>query len=236
MTYVSSDLHGFPADDFWRLLDSAGFSDSDELIVLGDVIDRNGDGGIALMRRMAMEANITLILGNHEAMLLSCSFLFDTITDESIARLDDTRLRLLSTWLNNGAEPTIASLRKLFHEDRESAQALVEYIGDAPLYADLRAGGRRYVLTHAGLGHFSPDKPLDAYTAQELLWHRPAPDESYYPDATVIFGHTPTQYYGMQYTGRMLRTSSWIDIDTGAAGDGSPMLLRLEDEREFYIK
>ena len=236
MTYVSSDLHGFSADDFWRLLDSAGFSDSDELIVLGDVIDRNGDGGIALMRRMAMEPNITLLMGNHEAMLLSCSFLFDTITEESISRLDDTRIQLLSAWLNNGAAPTIVSLRALFHEDEESARALVEYMEDAPVYEEVRLHGRRYVLTHAGLGNFSPDKPLDAYTAEELLWHRPAPEESYYPDATVILGHTPTQYYGKQHQGRMLRTPTWLDIDTGAAGGGSPMLLRLEDEREFYFK
>ena len=92
------------------------------------------------------------------------------------------------------------------------------------------------MLTHAGLGNFLPDKPLDAYTAEELLWHRPAPEESYYPDATVIFGHTPTQYYGKQHQGRMLRTPTWLDIDTGAAGGGSPMLLRLEDEREYYVK
>ena len=234
MTYVSSDLHGFPADDFWRLLDSAGFSDSDELIVLGDVIDRNGDGGIALMRRMAMEANITLILGNHEAMLLSCSFLFDTITDESIARLDDTRVRLLSTWLNNGAEPTIASLRKLFHEDRESAQALVEYIGDAPLYADLRAGGRRYVLTHAGIGHFSPRRPLADYDPADFIDGRCDYGRRYFPDRVLVTGHTPTLHIDPAYEGRIWRGRGHIALDCGA-GFGLPLgCLRLEDMREFY--
>ena len=32
----------------------------------------------------------------------------------------------------------------------------------------------------------------------------------------------------------MIRTESWINIDTGAAAGGSPMLLRLEDEMPFY--
>ena len=49
MTYATSDLHGYPLDSFLRLLEKAGFSDSDVLYVLGDVIDRNGDGGSELL-------------------------------------------------------------------------------------------------------------------------------------------------------------------------------------------
>ena len=88
MIYVTSDLHGYPLHDFFQLLDKAKFSDSDDLIVLGDVIDRNGDGGIAMLRWMLQQANVRMILGNHEAMLLSCRFLFDAITDESLAQFD----------------------------------------------------------------------------------------------------------------------------------------------------
>ena len=43
-TYAISDLHGYPVDKFKALLDKASFSDSDMLYILGDVIDRNGDG------------------------------------------------------------------------------------------------------------------------------------------------------------------------------------------------
>lgn len=52
MIYVTSDLHGYPLSDCLRLLDSAHFSDEDDLIILGDVIDRNGDGGIGTLRWM----------------------------------------------------------------------------------------------------------------------------------------------------------------------------------------
>ena len=48
MIYATSDLHGFSLERFQNLLDHAGFSDNDYLFVLGDVIDRNGDGGIGL--------------------------------------------------------------------------------------------------------------------------------------------------------------------------------------------
>lgn len=37
-----SDLHGYP-------LEKAGFSDDDFLYILGDVIDRNGDGGVEML-------------------------------------------------------------------------------------------------------------------------------------------------------------------------------------------
>ena len=51
MTYVISDLHGYPLEKFRMLLDKAGFCDDDELFILGDVVDRNGDGGEAIIRK-----------------------------------------------------------------------------------------------------------------------------------------------------------------------------------------
>lgn len=48
MTYVISDLHGYPLEKFKMLLDKAGFCDDDELFILGDVVDRNGDGDEAM--------------------------------------------------------------------------------------------------------------------------------------------------------------------------------------------
>ena len=49
MTYVTADLHGYSIDKFKELLALAGFSESDRLIVLGDVIDRGPDGIKLLM-------------------------------------------------------------------------------------------------------------------------------------------------------------------------------------------
>ena len=52
----------------------------------------------------------------------------------------------------------------------------------------------------------------------------------------MIFGHTPTTFYGEEYAGRMVKGRGWRNIDTGVALGGSPMLLRLGDEAEFYIE
>lgn len=164
MIYVTSDLHGYPLTDFLRLLEKARFSDADDLIVLGDVIDRNGVGGIEMLRWMLQQVNVRMILGNHEAMLLSCRFLFDAITDESLAQFDQEKMGLVSTWMMNGAEPTLKALRGLFREDEDTAREIIAYLEDAPLYEVVDVPCRKYLLVHAGLGNFSKEKRLSEYT------------------------------------------------------------------------
>ena len=233
MIYVTSDLHGFPLAEFERLLQRAGFGKEDFLFVLGDVIDR-GEAGVELLQWLTEQPNVQLILGNHEAMLLSCQFLFQQVSEESLAGLDGEKLNLLNLWMRNGAAPTLAGLRKLLKEQPDVLEGILDYLQDAPLYDEVEAGGRRFVLVHAGLGNFAKDKSLWAYEPEELLWERPTLQTKYFDDATVIFGHTPTLFFGEDFRGRAVRTPSWICIDSGAAAGGSPMLLRLDDLREFY--
>ncbi len=233
MIYVSSDLHGFPLDPFLRLLEKAGFSDEDTLYVLGDVIDRNGDGGIAMLQWMMNRPNVEFILGNHEAMLLSCSFLFEEITDENVDHLDFQQMQLLLQWLGNGAQPTLTALRELKNRNPEALADLLDYLRDVPLYAKVSTGGNDWLLVHSGLQNFSPERKLSEYTPDELLWNRPSPDDRYFIDVITVFGHTPTGYmFGER--GKLFRTDTWIDIDTGSSGGGSPMLLRLDDLKAFY--
>ena len=235
MIYVSSDLHGFSLDSFLRLLEEAGFGDEDTLYILGDVIDRNGDGGVAMLRWMMSRTNVDFILGNHEAMLLSCSFLFDEVTDKSVGHLTFEQMQLLLQWMRNGSQPTINALLDLKKKNPEALVDLLDYLKDAPLYAKVSAGGRDFLLVHSGLKNFSPERKLSDYEPDELLWNRPSPDETYFRDVITILGHTPTGYrFGKK--GEMFRTDTWIDIDTGAAGGGFPMLLRLDDLKEFYYR
>ena len=233
MVYVTSDLHGCPPEAFLALLESAGFSDADFLFVLGDVIDR-GDHGAELLRWLTAQPNAQLILGNHEAMLLSCDFVFAPVTEESLAQLDTEKMQLLSTWMMNGASPTLAGLRKILKEEPDVMEGILDYLRDAPLYDEVEAGGRRYILVHAGLENFHPQRPLDTYTPEELLWARPTLETRYFHDAVVVFGHTPTEFLDPRYKGQAVITDSWICIDTGAAMGNKPMLLRLDDLKVFY--
>ena len=233
MIYVTSDIHGYPLDEFLRLLEKAGFGDQDTLYVLGDVVDRNGDGGVAMLRWMMSRPNVEFILGNHEAMLLACTFLFEEITDESIARLEPPQLEAFLRWSRNGCDPTVKSLRKLKAEQPETFSDLLDYLRDAPLYALVSVRGKDYVLVHSGFENFSPERKLSGYEPNELLWHRPYEEERFFTNVMTVLGHTPTGYrFGT--AGRMFVTDTWIDIDVGAAGGNPPMLLRLDDLKAFY--
>ena len=64
MTYVMSDLHG-RYEQYRRMLETIGFSDEDELYILGDVVDR-GPRPIEILTDMSMRANVYPILGNHD--------------------------------------------------------------------------------------------------------------------------------------------------------------------------
>jgi len=233
VVYVTSDLHGYPLDQFLALLQSADFSADDYLFVLGDVVDR-GKQGVELLRWMAEQPNVQLIRGNHEAMLLACDYLFEPVTEESLAALDNRKMQLLELWLSNGASPTLDGLKKLMNDEPEILEGILDYLRDSPCYDTVEIGGRKYILVHAGLGNFSPEKQLSEYTLNEMVWVRPTLETEYFSDATVIFGHTPTMLFGLEHSGKAVKTKSWICIDTGAAMGKKPMLLRLDDLKEFY--
>ena len=66
-TYVMSDIHGC-FDEFMQMLDLIHFSSTDELYVLGDVIDR-GPEPIKCLRYCMDAKNVHLLLGNAAAYL-----------------------------------------------------------------------------------------------------------------------------------------------------------------------
>ena len=233
MTYVISDLHGYPVKKLEALLDKAGFSDNDTLYILGDVIDRNGDGGVGILLWLLEKPNVRLILGNHEAMLLSCAFVFDEITDESVAAFDAGKIELLSNYLLNGGGVTLESLRAL---PVEKQKAILDYLRACPLYETIAAGGRGFILVHAGFDNFDKIRPLSDYTADELLWAWPEITDEYFGDVHTVFGHTPTKFFGKEYDGKILRTKTWTCIDCGAAYGNEPVLLRLDDNKEFILE
>ena len=233
MTYIISDLHGYSLEKFKKLLTKAGFGEDDYLYILGDVIDRNGDGGIEMLQWLMYQYNIQMLLGNHEAALLSCAFLFDEVTEESIAAMDTEKMQLFAEWTANGGDITVRELGKLNKENPAAVADILDFLRDLPLYERVSAGGREFLLVHAGLGNFAPDKAIEDYTADDLIWHRPNIDERYFEDIYTIFGHTPTAVFGKEYEGEILFTDTWACIDTGVGYDNEPILLRIEDFKEF---
>lgn len=230
MTYATADIHG-RFDKYQALLEEIRFGEADTLYVLGDVIDRGPDG-VKILQDMMMRPNVLPILGNHEFMAAMClPWLMEEITEESLARLDKARMGALQDWMNNGGNPTLRALGEFSQEERGD---ILDYLREFALYEEVEVGDRSFVLVHAGLDNFSPEKPLEEYQPEDLLFFRPKADTVYWLDKTVICGHTPTWYLGDD-GGRVVRTDSWIDIDCGCGSGGLLGCLCLDTLGEFYV-
>ena len=232
MIYVISDLHGYPIEKLKRLLEKAEFGEDNFLYILGDVIDRNGDGGVGILLWLLEQYNVQLILGNHEAMLLSCDFVFGDITEESINALDKEKIELLSNYMLNGGDITLKALRKL---SREQQMDILEYLRDCPLYEAVTAGSRDFFLVHSGIDNFSKDKKISEYSPDDFIWAWPELEDEYFDDIHTVFGHTPTMNYGEEYNGKIIKTRTWTDIDCGVSNGNEPILLCLDDYKEFKL-
>lgn len=232
MTYVISDLHGYPIEKLKELLEKVNFSENDRLYILGDVIDRNGDGGIGVLQWLINQPNAELIMGNHEAMLLACDFIFENITDAFLEDFDEKKNKLLINYLFNGGGVTLRYLAKL---DVEARYKIVDYLRSCPLYKKVSINGENYILVHAGLDNFSPDKKISDYSSNELIWAEPELNDEYYDDVHTVFGHTPTYLFDEKYNGKIVKTRTWTCIDCGAASGNEPVLFCLDDKKEFKL-
>lgn len=229
MIYTTADIHG-RFDKYQALLEEIRLSQADILYVLGDVIDRGPDG-VAILQDMMLRPNVLPILGNHEFMAAMClPWLMEEITEDSLARLDEARVGVLQDWMNNGGDPTLRALGELSQEERGD---ILDYLREFSLYEEVEVGDRSFVLVHAGLDNFAPEKALEEYRPEDLLFFRPRTDTAYWSNKTVICGHTPTWYLGDD-AGRIVRTDSWIDIDCGCGSGGPLGCLCLDTVEEFY--
>lgn len=234
MTYVCSDIHG-RYDKYAALLAGLRLGSGDTLYVLGDVIDR-GPHGVKVLMDMMGRPNVIPILGNHEFTAAVClPWLLKEVTQESIAALDETHMGALGDWLVNGGEETLRELSRLRREER---QAILDYILEMDLYAQVEAGGQSFLLVHAGLGGFSPDRALEDYALEDFLFARPDPDAVYPGGAYLVYGHTPTrllfQEAGEAPQDRIFRRGRQIAVDCGCAFGGRLGAVCLESGEEFY--
>ena len=95
-------------------------------------------------------------------------------------------------------------------------------------------GGRSFVLAHAALENFDPEKPLESYKLMDFLFGRPGPEAVYYPDKILVFGHTPTRLLCGQ--DRIFHSETMIDIDCGCVFKGGRLgCLCLNTMEEFYV-
>ena len=260
--YVFSYVHGhFRTLD--RLLNRVSPTSDDRIFMLGDMIDR-GPEPIEVVRCCHDLPNTTVLMGNHEDLMLS----FYADPDNPVAS---------GNWLINGATTTLEGLHVLPADERVE---LARWLFTLPLYTHTVVNGRPYLLVHAGIDPERIDREAIAGVQEwdaaafdrlvanqyrdDLMWIR----EPFWGVSTglvdengegpiVIAGHTPTLYLdrigelldrspkGDDGLCRMVRVGAceqtggvadrW-DIDCGCAGGaGFGQLLMLRLDDEEEI-
>lgn len=222
MHYVLSDIHG-DRDAFDTVLSLINLRPNDHLYILGDVIDR-GQYGIELLQRIRTKENSTLLLGNHEHMMINA------LRHPEVSRF-------MRIWQNYGCDYTYQRFQELVPEERED---LLQYLESLPVQMEVEVDGKPFVLVHAA--------PMELYDRlnrkyadpkEFAVWHRLCFEKNLLEGKTVVFGHTPTKHVMAQLwpTMRIFHNDDAINIDCGCAypGLGGQLgCLRLEDMTEFY--
>lgn len=235
--YVMSDLHG--RKDKYKLA-LQKLNEEDHLYILGDVIDRGNDG-IAILLDIMQRKNVTLLMGNHEKMMVD----FLRADEDGIGTKEDYELHN-ARWNRNGSEPTKKAYNAL---DPTTKQALRRFLDQLP-YAicDLEVNGRIFYLCHAYPIQRSEgilyEKDLSEEECQALTWNRfnwgEVPDNQ----RINIVGHTPTPYYQERFPVCIYEdlneadTEGLIDVDCGLASKNDHAragLLCLDDLSVCYL-
>ena len=185
--YVCSDIHG-QYGLFLRALEQVGFSDADQMYILGDVIDRGPDS-IPLLQDVMNKKNVTLILGNHEFMM-----------SQYLSRNRDG-----DPWMHpaNAGRKTLTAYSLLPDEERREIR---DFLSDLYLQIEVEAGSRAYLLSHSYFAYGSTKKWLnvcneDVYRAVwESPWRSYRILLSFYDDGMEhIVGHKPVQTIDGEY-------------------------------------
>lgn len=248
-TYVFSDVHGHRAP-LERVLDRISPAEDDRFFCLGDMIDRGPDP-IGVLRTVRALPNVRVLMGNHEDLMISC---LDHPRDP---------LATMNWGINGGAATSdglanmdLDEVNELVDWVRGLPRWEQAVVGERR-YLLVHAGVRLTLPTPDTWDDKSAAGYLGAQDGEDLSWIREefwgAPRGLSGEDGSgpiVIAGHTPTPYLehmasscdrapvGEDGRARMVRVGGdrW-DIDCCAAGGhgvGQVLVLRLEDEEEFY--
>jgi serine/threonine protein phosphatase 1 len=219
LIYAIGDIHGCLAP-LKTLLGRLDLGDGDELVFLGDYVDRGPDSkGVVDYLLENRKPNWRFLRGNHEQLLLDW--------------LENPGSVSAATWLLNGGLQTLQSYlpKKDLDELRgEGAYQMlrsaipanhVEFFNSLPLFYETPEA----YFCHAGV---DLSKPLAGQTADDLLWIRRKFIQDPRPTPKlVVFGHSPVE--------KTLLDKDRINLDTGCVYGGFLTALRLPDRTLIQV-
>ena len=207
---IIGDIHGC-LDMLKRLMDRVSWQpDKDQLIFLGDYIDRgeNPKGVVDyILALTGCSSHVKCIMGNHETMFLD----YLSGRDRGIFLMNHGWNTLESYQMNafQGGQALVPPEHMSFYQ---SLNPFIEL--------------RDYYLVHAG---FRPGMPVNEQSQEDMVWIRESFIYSEYDfGKKVIFGHTPFH--------EPLVMDNKIGLDTGAVYGNRLTCLELPEVRFYSVE
>ena len=239
LRYLVSDIHG-DLILFKKMLREINFNfDYDELIIIGDILDRN-PYGIQLyqfIRPFVEDGTMKLLMGNHE--LFAIQYLEGKLSEKK--------------WISFGGEHTLANLKNL---PKEEQQDLLDFLKGLPLYLEIDT--RDYgpaVVTHTGIsaamyvynedGTINVTRSIEKAAKENLFEYLISLDLHYVPshiknalDRFLFVGHVCTFGLNADASSKIYRTPHYINLDCGAGHRELGGILGcycVDTDEEFYV-
>ena len=228
MIYAVSNLHGNYAK-FKELLKVISFKDSDVMYVLGDIVDY-GEESMELIGDLSIRYNVYPIVGEHDYMAVKMLSGFEKML-KSGETPDKKFITKMTEWAADGGQVTLDAFRTL---DAEMREGILDYLSDMTLYEEVTAGGKDYLLVHAGIAGFKNGIDLETLKPEAFFSEPLDLTKRYFGDRTVVVGHNPTTEENGG-DGKIFYGNGSIAIDCGEARGGTIGCLRLDDLKEFYV-
>jgi serine/threonine protein phosphatase 1 len=218
-----ADIHG-RADLLEGLV--ANVPTDTEFVFLGDAVDRGhrNKDAVRLLTKLADEGRMTLLRGNHEAIMLEVDECYDRFQRENNdLRRNDAKLSL-ENWIKNGGDTVILEYGG-WDDDFDKGGAS-DAFGPWGLPPELITFARRCEFTYRHEGgvrgdifcvHAAPPCQLKGYRSLEdiMVWARPEEGPFPVPEGVLfsLHGHTPVAF--------PTRIGQNVFIDLGAVWTGN---------------
>lgn len=232
MIYVIGDIHG-DKEKFDSMMEKLFPTDNDTVFVLGDIINI-GDSSIELLQDMMYRPNVYPVLGEHEYMAKKVFPLlaeFSSI-DEANEKLQGENKELFEKWLKMKSEKTTEDFLSL---DEEGKESIIDYLSEFEPFEEISAGGKSFVLCHAGINNFEEDKDLSEYDEEDFVFAKTDYSTIYFADRYLVTGHTPTAVIDRSLTGKVYSKKRHLAIDCGCGYGGRLAAVCLDKLKVYYV-
>ena len=216
MRYVISDIHGCSRTFRTLVEDVLKFSDTDELYLLGDYVDRGPDskGVLDFIMELQQGDNVRVVRGNHDHLMM------ESAGNRATA----------ASWTINGGESTLRSF------------GIEDPTGIPPKYLDLVRKMEYFIelddvfLVHAGF-NFSAEDVFADLNSMMYIRHMKI-DNALVKYKKIIHGHTPILLSTIRES--VDKAYQEVNIDNGCVfgpveGYGNLVALEL-DEMRLHIQ